>query len=64
MYIRPHYQWFELRVHSVNIASTDWYESCYICMFCIRCMCVKCILRFTMYFVRLQTNTLLGEFQS
>ena len=29
-YISPHYQWFELRVYSASIASTDWCESCYI----------------------------------
>ena len=64
MYISPHYQWFELRVYSVSIASTDWCESCYMCMYYTRCMCVNCILCFTTYFVRLQTSTLLSEFHS
>ena len=33
MYISPHYQWFELRVYLVSIASTHWCESCYIRMY-------------------------------
>ena len=33
-YISPHYQWFELRVYSVSIASTDWHTvslATYVC---------------------------------
>ena len=35
-YINPHYQWFELGVYSVSIASTDWHTVSlvtYVCMY-------------------------------